>query len=122
MQGQLSFLHTVSAEILYPFQGYGSTEGGGIALMIGREECSRIGSVGRVSENVEVKIVDHITSKPLSVGQKGELLVRGPAVMTGKITSCQHIIGFSGLFVHLILTSLEISSRFFLVSLCRICW
>ena len=65
------------------FQGYGSTEAGGISLMIGREECSRIGSAGRVSENVEVKIVDHVTGKPLSVAQKGELLVRGPAVMIG---------------------------------------
>ncbi|PAN41986.1 hypothetical protein PAHAL_8G136700 [Panicum hallii] len=65
--------------------GYGSTEAGGISLMIGREECSRIGSAGRVSENVEVKIVDHVTGEPLSVGQKGELLVRGPAVMTGYV-------------------------------------
>ncbi|KAG2561450.1 4-coumarate--CoA ligase-like 7 [Panicum virgatum] len=65
--------------------GYGSTEAGGISLMIGREECSRIGSAGRVSENVKVKIVDHATGEPLSVGQKGELLVRGPAVMTGYV-------------------------------------
>ncbi|RCV17994.1 hypothetical protein SETIT_3G265100v2 [Setaria italica] len=65
--------------------GYGSTEAGGISRMIDREECTRIGSVGRVSENVEVKIVDHITGKPLSVGQRGELFVRGPAVMTGYV-------------------------------------
>ncbi|KAL6906357.1 hypothetical protein ACP4OV_003958 [Aristida adscensionis] len=65
--------------------GYGSTEAGGISLMITRDECSRVGSSGRVSENVEVKIVDHITGEPLSVGQKGELLVRGPAVMTGYV-------------------------------------
>ncbi|KAG2571267.1 4-coumarate--CoA ligase-like 7 [Panicum virgatum] len=65
--------------------GYGSTEAGGISLMIGREECNRIGSAGRVSENTEVKIVDHVTGKPLSVGQKGELLVRGPAVMNGYV-------------------------------------
>ncbi|CAL4893055.1 unnamed protein product [Urochloa decumbens] len=65
--------------------GYGSTEAGGISLMIGPEECTHIGSTGRVSENVEVKIVDPVTGKPLSVGQKGELLVRGPAVMTGYV-------------------------------------
>jgi 4-coumarate--CoA ligase len=65
------------------FQGYGSTEAGGISLMIQREECGRICSAGRVSENVEVKIVDHVTGEALSVGQKGELLVRGPAVMAG---------------------------------------
>jgi long-subunit acyl-CoA synthetase (AMP-forming) len=72
---------------LHLFQGYGSTEAGGISLMISREECARIGSAGRVSENVEVKIVDHVTGNALSVGQKGELLVRGPAVMTGNITT-----------------------------------
>jgi long-subunit acyl-CoA synthetase (AMP-forming) len=64
-------------------QGYGSTEGGGISIMINRDECSRIGSAGRVSHNVEVKIVDIVTGEPLSVGQKGELCVRGPAIMTG---------------------------------------
>ncbi|ONM54000.1 4-coumarate--CoA ligase-like 7 [Zea mays] len=43
--------------------------------MIQREECGRICSAGRVSENVEVKIVDHVTGEALSVGQKGELLL-----------------------------------------------
>ncbi|KAJ1257027.1 hypothetical protein BS78_K233400 [Paspalum vaginatum] len=65
--------------------GYGSTEGGGISLMIGPEECARVGSAGRVNENVEVKVVDPATGEPLSVGQKGELLVRGPAVMSGYV-------------------------------------
>jgi long-subunit acyl-CoA synthetase (AMP-forming) len=54
--------------------------------MIGPEECNRVGSAGRVSENVEVKVMDHVTGEPLAVGQKGELLVRGPAVMTGNQT------------------------------------
>jgi long-subunit acyl-CoA synthetase (AMP-forming) len=69
----------------HEFQGYGSTEAGGISLMIGPEECNRVGSAGRVSENVEVKVMDHVTGEPLAVGQKGELLVRGPAVMTGYV-------------------------------------
>lgn len=64
-------------------QGYGSTEAGGISRMISQEECNHIGSAGRVTENVEVKIVDHVTGKPLPAGQQGELWVRGPAVMTG---------------------------------------
>jgi long-subunit acyl-CoA synthetase (AMP-forming) len=64
-------------------QGYGSTEGGGISNMINRDECSQIGSVGRVCHNVEVKIVDIVAGEPLSVGQKGELCVRGPSIMTG---------------------------------------
>ena len=65
-------------------QGYGSTEGGGISIMVNRDECSHVGSAGRVSHNVEAKIVDIVTGEPLSVGQKGELCVRGPAIMTGE--------------------------------------
>ncbi|KAE8816780.1 hypothetical protein D1007_05810 [Hordeum vulgare] len=65
--------------------GYGSTEAGGISLMMDRDECSRIGSAGRISLNVVAKIVDIVTGEPLSVGQKGELWVRGPAIMTGYI-------------------------------------
>ena len=81
-----------------PIQGYGSTETGGISRMIDREECTRMGSAGRVSENVEVKVVDHITGKPLSVGQRGELFVRGPAVMTGnqrQIAACVQLTSIS---------------------------
>lgn len=51
--------------------------------MINCEECKCLGSVGRLSENVEAKVVDVVTMKALSVGQQGELWVRGPAVMTG---------------------------------------
>lgn len=65
--------------------GYGSTEGGGISLMVSRDECSHVGSAGRVSHNVEVKIVDIVTGEPLSVGQEGELCVRGPNIMTGYV-------------------------------------
>ncbi|CAN6331400.1 unnamed protein product [Urochloa humidicola] len=65
--------------------GYGSTEAGNISLMIGKDECSRVGSAGRIWQHVEVKVVDHITGEPLSVGQEGELWVRGPAVMTGYV-------------------------------------
>uniref|UniRef100_A0A0E0EA52 4-coumarate--CoA ligase n=1 Tax=Oryza meridionalis TaxID=40149 RepID=A0A0E0EA52_9ORYZ len=65
--------------------GYGSTEAGGISRMISQEECNHIGSAGRVTENVEVKIADHVTGKPLPAGQQGELWVRGPAIMTGYV-------------------------------------
>lgn len=51
--------------------------------MIDREECKHVRSVGRLTENVEAKIVDISTGKALSVGQQGELWLRGPACMTG---------------------------------------
>ncbi|XP_020247057.1 4-coumarate--CoA ligase-like 7 isoform X2 [Asparagus officinalis] len=63
--------------------GYGSTEAGGIARMINMEECKHVSSVGRLSENVEAKVVDVVSMKALSVGQQGELWLRGPAIMTG---------------------------------------
>ncbi|KAM0903912.1 hypothetical protein ACQ4PT_018365 [Festuca glaucescens] len=65
--------------------GYGSTEGGGISIMVHRDECSHVGSAGRISSNVEAKIVDIVTGEPLSVGQKGELRVRGPSIMRGYV-------------------------------------
>nr|WGU11326.1 4-coumarate:CoA ligase 12 [Crinum x powellii] len=64
-------------------EGYGSTEAGGISRMINCEECKNVRSVGRLSENVEAKIVDVVDGKDLSVGQRGELWLRGPAVMMG---------------------------------------
>ncbi|KAG8089695.1 hypothetical protein GUJ93_ZPchr0011g28944 [Zizania palustris] len=67
---------------------YGSTEGGGISRMISWwDECSHTGSAGRVTENVEARIVDHITGEPLSVGQQGELRLRGPSIMTGTVVT-----------------------------------
>ncbi|KAM0904605.1 hypothetical protein ACQ4PT_017902 [Festuca glaucescens] len=69
----------------FVFVGYGSTESGCISLMINWDECSHIGSAGRVSHDVEVKIVDMVTGEPLSDRQKGELRVRGRSIMTGYV-------------------------------------
>ncbi|KAG9138138.1 hypothetical protein Leryth_001376 [Lithospermum erythrorhizon] len=67
-------------------QGYGMTEtGGGATRMIGPEETSRYGSVGRLAENMEAKIVDPDSGEALPPGQRGELWLRGPIVMKGYI-------------------------------------
>ncbi|KAL3654951.1 hypothetical protein CASFOL_000737 [Castilleja foliolosa] len=66
------------------FQGYGMTEtAGGITRTIGPEEAKRYGSAGRLSENVEAKIVDPTSGEALPPGQRGELWLRGPAIMKG---------------------------------------
>ncbi|KAL9375486.1 hypothetical protein Peur_032365 [Populus x canadensis] len=63
-------------------QGYGLTEtGGGATRTIGPEESRQLASVGRLSENMEAKIVDPGTGEALGLGQRGELWLRGPTVM-----------------------------------------
>lgn len=51
--------------------------------MIGPDEAKRHGSVGRLAENMEAKIVDPVTGELLPPGQKGELWLRGPTIMKG---------------------------------------
>lgn len=51
--------------------------------MIGPEEAARYGTVGRLAENMEAKIVDPVTGEALPPGQRGELWLRGPTVMKG---------------------------------------
>ncbi|EHA8586330.1 4-coumarate--CoA ligase-like 7 [Cocos nucifera] len=85
-------LHPAAAERLmarFPrvelSQGYGLTEAGGISILIGLDECRNVRSAGRIHSNVEAKIVDSVTGEALSVGQEGELWVRGPAIMKGYV-------------------------------------
>ncbi|KAG6747169.1 hypothetical protein POTOM_049550 [Populus tomentosa] len=67
-------------------QGYGLTEtGGGATRTIGPEERRQLASVGRLSENMEAKIVDPETGEALGLGQRGELWLRGPTVMKGYV-------------------------------------
>ncbi|XP_077227273.1 4-coumarate--CoA ligase-like 9 [Tasmannia lanceolata] len=67
-------------------QGYGLTESTGSATRtIGPEESQHYGSVGRLAENLEAKIVHPTTGEALSPGQQGELWLRGPIIMKGYI-------------------------------------
>lgn len=67
-------------------QGYGLTESGGAgARTLGPDESKRHASVGRLTENMEAKIVDPATGEPLPPGKKGELWIRGPQIMKGYV-------------------------------------
>ncbi|CAN6850978.1 unnamed protein product [Brassica oleracea var. botrytis] len=67
-------------------QGYGLTESTGqAAVTSGPEEMVRYGSVGRISENMEAKIVDPSTGEALPPGKNGELWLRGPVIMKGYV-------------------------------------
>lgn len=62
---------------------YGSTEGGPVTTFLPAQEGVRkIGSVGRESFSVEVRIAD-AEGRPLSAGEVGEILVRSPFVCRG---------------------------------------
>ncbi|KAK7302224.1 hypothetical protein RJT34_13108 [Clitoria ternatea] len=67
-------------------QGYGLTESsGGAARTVGPDEAKRNGSVGRLAENMEAKIVDPVTGEALPPGHRGELWLRGPTIMKGYV-------------------------------------
>ncbi|XP_068667266.1 4-coumarate--CoA ligase-like 9 [Aristolochia californica] len=67
-------------------QGLGMTEVAvGISHTMGAEECRRFGSVGRLNSSLEAKIIDPVTGEPLPPRRRGELWIRGPAVMKGYI-------------------------------------
>ena len=57
--------------------------GGGGTRTIGPEERRQLASAGRLSENMEAKIVNPETGEALGLGQRGELWLRGPTVMKG---------------------------------------
>ncbi|KAI9177296.1 hypothetical protein LWI28_013358 [Acer negundo] len=64
-------------------EAYGLTEAGPVAAMTSLDKINKLGSVGRLVEVVEAKIVDLLTGELLSPGQRGELWMRGPSTMKG---------------------------------------
>lgn len=69
-------------------QGYGLTEiAGGSFITAGHEESLHWGSAGRLAGGFEVKIIDPVTGDGLPPGKQGELWIKGPSVMKGKMNS-----------------------------------
>ncbi|XP_047521268.1 4-coumarate--CoA ligase 2-like isoform X2 [Pieris napi] len=63
-------------------QGYGLTETNG-GLVIGRNDDTNYASVGHPVGSCQIKISDLKTQEALGPGQEGEILVRGPVLMSG---------------------------------------
>jgi acyl-CoA synthetase (AMP-forming)/AMP-acid ligase II len=66
-------------------QGYGMTEASPVTHLPPSADPAkvRIGSIGWIVPNTEVRIVDVLTREPLGPEQEGELLIRGPQIMKG---------------------------------------
>jgi long-chain acyl-CoA synthetase len=64
-------------------EGYGLTEASPVTHANPLRGDAKTGSIGIPIPNTDAKIVDLVKGKDLPPGQIGELLVRGPQVMTG---------------------------------------
>ena len=65
-------------------EGYGITECSPV-VSVNRPENAREGTVGQPLDGVELCVVDPESKVPLSTGQTGMLLVRGPSIFKGYI-------------------------------------
>ncbi|CAD6191621.1 unnamed protein product [Caenorhabditis auriculariae] len=70
-------------KLKYIQQGYGMTEGTMASHLPDLTNDQPYGSVGKLTSNMEMKIVDPGTHKEQKQGQRGEICVRGPTVMLG---------------------------------------
>lgn len=74
-------------------KGYGLTETtASVARTIGPEENRNWGSTGKLSPGFEAKIVDPETTEALPPCKEGELWIRGPTIMKGKLLVIKNLI------------------------------
>ncbi len=79
----VSLLEQYAARGIIIQQGFGMTETGPTVFLVDAEHAvSKAGSVGKPQLFAEVRIVDK-ESNDVPLGEKGELLVKGPAVTPG---------------------------------------
>ena len=64
-------------------EGYGLTEASPVVTCNPVEGTVKYGSVGRPLERTIVEIRDPVTRELMAIGEKGELVIRGPQVMRG---------------------------------------
>ncbi|KAK5965716.1 Long-chain fatty acid--CoA ligase, partial [Trichostrongylus colubriformis] len=70
-------------DMKYIQQGYGMTECTMASHLPDLKNSVPFGSVGKLSSNLRMKIVDPSTGKEMPVGMSGEICIRGPTVMLG---------------------------------------
>ncbi|CAJ0585663.1 unnamed protein product, partial [Mesorhabditis spiculigera] len=67
----------------YIVQGYGMTELSLASHFPDLHQKQKFGATGRLIANNQMKIVDPVTKKICAVGERGELVIKGPTVMKG---------------------------------------
>jgi len=77
-----ALIHTYRDRGLTFLQGYGMTETAPGALFLSRRMASKVGSAGKASFFTDVRLARADLSEP-APGEPGEILVRGPNVMSG---------------------------------------
>ena len=80
------------------------TELGGLAL-VQTDKCKRSDSVGFVTPNIQLKVVDINTGEVLGPNQPGELCVKSPTIMVGYYknpSATRSTIDEEGNFIYLI--------------------
>jgi acyl-CoA synthetase (AMP-forming)/AMP-acid ligase II len=68
-------------------QGYGLTETSPVTHVIGPHGENRAGTIGRPLPNTECRVVDPESGDDVGAGERGELWVRGPQVMSGYLNN-----------------------------------
>lgn len=78
-------IHEVQARLphCHVRQGYGLTETSPVVLVSPEDGSTPPGSVGRLVAGTECQIVDPLSGAVLSLGERGELWLRGPQIMRG---------------------------------------
>ncbi|MDX1876187.1 AMP-binding protein, partial [Mycolicibacterium sp. 120266] len=72
-------------------QGYGMTEASPAILGVGDADCSSTpsGCVGTLMPSTQARLVQPGTDVDVAPGSAGELLIRGPQVMSGYLDNAQ---------------------------------
>lgn len=81
------FSAALKADILARWPGglveyYGMTEGGGTCILLAHEHPDKLDTVGRAAPGHDVRVID-AAGNPLPPGEKGEVVGRSEAMMTG---------------------------------------
>jgi len=77
-----SVVHTIKKRTgIRIYQGWGLTEF--VPITWARDACVPVSSVGNVTPNTLLKVIDPETQKELGPNQKGELCAKGPQIMLG---------------------------------------